>query len=152
AGVEAVVLCRQERCETHGGYELSHWYRIAKFSYTIDRMKRSAGVLALLLIAPAAWPQGLAPGILLLREIKNHLKKEFSSLPNYTCLETAQRHHRAPGPKSTLKPMDVVRLEVLNTGNYEMYAAPGEIDFREDSPFAFSTQGLTASGLFASFL
>src|SRR5262245_38377668 len=113
-------------------------------------MKRAV-VLLFLMFAPVAWPQDLPPGILLLSKIKRHLKQEIAGLPNYTCLETAQRQHRAAGQRGVLRPMDVVRLEVLNTGQQEMYAAPGQTDFREDSPFAFSAQGLAASGLFGSF-
>lgn len=116
-------------------------------------MQQVCGVLVMALLAPClAGAQGLPPSVILLRRIKDHLKREFSSLPNYTCLETAQRLNKRPGPKSTLRSVDTVRLEVLNTGSHELYAAPGESDFREDSPFAFSTNGLAASGLFASFV
>ena len=116
-------------------------------------MKLRAGVLALVLISPhAGHVQELPPGTILLSTVKRHLKKEIATLPNYTCLETAQRLHKAPGARNVLKPVDVLRLEVLNTGHHEMYAAPGETDFREDSPFAFSVSGLTASGLFGGFV
>jgi hypothetical protein len=103
--------------------------------------------LALVLAA-----QDLPPGVLLLSRIKRHLRDELTHLPDYTCLETAQRQVRSAGAKSDLKPMDTVRLEVLYTGTHELYAAPGDLDFRENRPSAFTAGGLSASGLFGMFL
>ncbi len=112
-----------------------------------------AALLAISLLRPlAAADDDLPPGVLLLSRIKRHLRSEFTRLPDYTCLETAERQLKPAGARSTLRRVDVVRLEVLNTGTNELYAAPGSSDFREDSPSAFSTTGLVASGLFASFL
>jgi hypothetical protein len=116
-------------------------------------MRPRAAIAAFALLAPvfAAAQSVLEPEILLLSRIKRHMKQESTRFPDYTCLETTQRHNR-PGVKNAMKAVDTVRLEVLFTGRHEMYAAPGESNFREDSPSAFSVSGLTATGLFASFL
>jgi len=106
---------------------------------------------ALVLSALVLFAQDLPPGVLLLARIKRHMRQELTHLPDYTCLETAQRHSK-PAARGNLKPMDTVRLEVLYTGKRELYAAPGDLDFREDRPSAFVLGGLSASGLFGMFL
>src|SRR5690242_6420749 len=113
-------------------------------------MSIRAAVVVLPALALVA--QDLPPGILVLSRIKRHMRNELTHLPDYTCLETAQRQAKASGVKGDLKPMDTVRLEVLYTGNRELYAAPGDLDFREDRPSAFVAGGLSASGLFGMFL
>src|ERR1041385_5642152 len=113
-------------------------------------MSVRATIPALLVLALGA--QDLPPSVLLLSRIKRHMRQELTHLPDYTCLETAQRQARPAGSKGDPKPMDVVRLEVLYTGKHELYAAPGDLDFREERPSAFVAGGLSASGLFGMFL
>src|ERR1041384_5338706 len=110
---------------------------------------RAAMLISLALVLGA---QDLPPEVLLLSRIKRHLREELTHLPDYTCLETAQRQVRPAGAKGDLKLMDTVRLEVLYTGTHELYAAPGDLDFRENRPSAFTAGGLSASGLFGMFL
>jgi hypothetical protein len=114
----------------------------------------------LLLAAPlAAWTQetddaraGLPPGTLLLARIKRHVTEEMARLPDYTCLETAERYLKAPGEKSVLKPLDTLRLEVLDSGDKELYARPGARGFQRDRPGDFTGAGLTNTGMFALYL
>jgi hypothetical protein len=96
--------------------------------------------------------QDLPPEILLLSRIKRHVREDVARLPDYTCLETAQRLLRPAGSNTVAKLHDIVRLEVLYTGRRELYASPGDRDFREDHPSVFTNGGLSGSGLFASFL
>src|SRR5687767_637874 len=116
-------------------------------------MRLLAAILAGLALAPApATADDLPPGFLLLSRIKRHMRGELARLPDYTCLETSQRFQKAAGSRSAMKSLDTVRLEVLYTGQHELFAAPGDHDFREDKPSTFSGGGLSASGLFATFL
>src|SRR5881397_483021 len=95
-------------------------------------MSIRAAILAVLALALGA--QDLAPGVLLLSRIKRHTRQELTHLPDYTCLETAQRQSRPAGGRGDLKPVDTVRLEVLYTGKRELYAAPGDLDFSAERP------------------
>src|SRR6266446_2441200 len=113
-------------------------------------MRIRAAMLALSALALCG--QDLPPGVLLLSRIKRHMRQELTHLPDFTCLETAQRQSKPAGGRGELKSVDTVRLEVLYTGNHELYAAPGDLDFREDRPSAFVAGGLSASGLFGMFL
>jgi hypothetical protein len=94
-------------------------------------------------------PDGLPPGILLLSRIKRHVREELARLPDYTCLETAQRFHRRAGPKEVLKPLDTMRLEVLDSGRKELYAPAGARNFRSDHPGEFTNTGLAGTGEFS---
>ena len=53
---------------------------------------------ASLALACVGVAQNLAPDVLLLRDIKSHMREELSRLPNYTCLETVARFRRGPAP------------------------------------------------------
>jgi hypothetical protein len=108
-----------------------------------------AALLALALGAAQDSPDGLPPGILLLSRIKRHVAAEMARLPDYTCLQTAQRYHKPAGPKAVLKPLDTLRLEVLNTGDRELYAQPGSRRFDAEHPGVFTDRGLTGTGVFA---
>ncbi len=95
---------------------------------------------------------GLPPGTFLLARIKRRVGEEMARLPDYTCLETAQRYAKAPGPKSVIQPLDTLRLEVLDTGDQELYARPGARGFQRENPASFVDTGLTGTGIFALYL
>jgi hypothetical protein len=97
-------------------------------------------------------PDGLPPGILLLSRIKRHVREELARLPDYTCLQTAQRYHKGSGPKDVLKPLDTMRLEVLDTGDKELYAPPGARNFQTEHPGEFTNAGLSGTGVFSTAL
>ena len=103
------------------------------------------------MLLPAAG-QELPPGVLLLSRIKAHVRQQIVALPDYTCLETTARYHKAAGAKTGLKQLDTVRLEVLFTGQREMYASPGDRSFRNSHPGEFTSSGLSADGLFVTHL
>src|SRR6202035_3745851 len=64
------------------------------------------------LAALAARQQDVAPELLLLSRIRDHVRQELAHLPNYTCLETVQRFRKANGPKETMKAFDMLRQEL----------------------------------------
>ena len=67
-----------------------------------------------LVLAGAAIPQDLPPGVLLFSRIQRHIREELQHLPDISCLETVRREHRPPNGE--LRSLDTVRLEVLSTG------------------------------------
>ena len=116
------------------------------------RVSRIAGVLVALTCGAVA--QELAPEAALLAKIKIHLRREFSNLPNYTCLETIARFQKQPvqsrretNPK--MLALDTVRLEVAYSDGREWYSSPGDRRFRDDSPAAFIGSGMMGNGAFA---
>lgn len=111
-----------------------------------------AVLLAAAPLVALAQDDGLPPGILLLSRIKRHVAEELARLPDYTCLETAQRYHKGPGASTVLKPLDTLRLEVLDTGDKELYAPPGSHTFQKDHPGEFTNTGLSGTGLFALYV
>ncbi len=109
--------------------------------------------LAILIAASAmALPaqSDLPPGILLLARVKAHTRAELKRLPNCSCLETVHREIKGVGGK--LRPLDVVRLEVLYSEGKEMYAPPGDRRFVAEHPSAFAGGGMIGDGYFALYL
>lgn len=90
--------------------------------------------------------------MLLLSRVKRHVKQELEHLPAYTCLQTVERSTNRWGKRKGLAPLDTVRLEILYTGNRELYASPGAQDFREQDPSSYTSGGLMGDGVFASHL
>ncbi|HXB75511.1 MAG TPA: hypothetical protein VNY05_45180 [Candidatus Acidoferrales bacterium] len=116
-------------------------------------MKWRGALFALAAIAPRfASAQDIAPEVLLLSRIRDHVREELAHLPNYTCMETMQRFRKAAGPKETLKAFDTVHLEVLYADGKELYASPGDRRFLDDNPVNFIGSGMIGTGTFASWL
>jgi hypothetical protein len=119
----------------------------------LSQMVRRFLALLLAVSPPAALAQdgsdGLPPGTILLSTIKRQVSKELARLPDYTCLQTSQRYHKGTGPKDVLRLLDTLRLEVLDTGDKELYAPPGARNFQKDHPGEFTTTGFSGTGIFA---
>jgi hypothetical protein len=110
------------------------------------------GVLLALLAAAAIYPQDLPPEVLLLSRMRGHVREELQRLPDFTCQETTRRVVAMHDPPQEILTADTMRLEVLFTGQKEMYASPGERTFHEEHPLAFAASGLTGNGIFAMHL
>lgn len=108
--------------------------------------------LALVALVATAWPQELAPEVLLLARLKSRMRQELAQMPNYTCVETIQRFHKSAGRNASLKPLDTIRLEVAAIGDREMYSWLGDRSFQKSDPSAFIGSGMIGSGMFASDL
>jgi hypothetical protein len=108
---------------------------------------------AVLLAACSAYPQGMAPEVLLLSRIKSHLRKELANIPNYTCVETVSRFRRDPKafPRSqkSLAKLDTIQLEIVYANGREWYGSPGAGHLGTDNPVAFIGGGLMGTGAFA---
>jgi len=55
-------------------------------------------------------------------------------------------------PKGKMRPLDTIRLEVLTTGEKELFASPGERKFSEKHPLSFAGGGTLGDGLFGPYL
>ena len=116
---------------------------------------RVISILAFLALASGetgAQDVQLPPGILLLSRIKRQVKQELDHLPAYTCLETVQRSTGRSRSAKGLEPLDTLRLEILYTGDKELYASPGARNFSNEHPRAFVSSGMIGDGIFASHI
>jgi hypothetical protein len=90
--------------------------------------------------------------VLLLQKVKRHIAVGVARLPDYTCLQTAERYRRKEGEREQERRIDTLVLEVLNAGSKELYASPGDHGFRADEPSAFAGHGMSGTGSFGLFL
>jgi hypothetical protein len=108
-------------------------------------------LIGLLLLAPAsaddAWDK-----VLLLQKVKRQIAAGVKRLPDYTCLQTSERYRRKAGETEQERRVDTLVLEVLNAGDKELYASPGDHSFRGDAPAAFAGHGMSGTGAFGLFL
>jgi len=115
------------------------------------RFRKLAG--ALLVLAGIASGQDLPPEVLLLSRIKTHMREELAHLPNYTCLETIARYHKAAGHplpfQGELRPLDTVRLEIVYSNREEWYGSPGDRNLSTKNPLEFIGSGMIGNGVFA---
>jgi len=101
------------------------------------------------LAAGAQKPSAELPKDLLdLVQIKQKMKQNLTHLPDFTCLETLQRSRKA-GNTASFVLMDSLRLDVLYTGNHELFSWPGSRKFDDMDP-RISGRGLISNGEFAS--
>jgi hypothetical protein len=111
----------------------------------------------LLALGMFAWPADLPHDLILLRNIKARMKQNLARVPNYTCLETMVRTNRAPpsmivavpGKSVPFRRTDVVRFEVAQVDGDELFAFPGNHDFRKMALRELATGGLIGNGSFS---
>jgi hypothetical protein len=108
-------------------------------------------LIGLLLLAPVfaddAWDK-----VLLLQKVKRQIAAGVKRLPDYTCLQTSERYRRKAGETQQERRVDTLVLEVLNAGEKELYASPGDHSFRGEAPAAFAGHGMSGTGSFGLFL
>src|SRR3954452_9773325 len=116
-------------------------------------MMPRAAIFAILTLAPGGLRgDDLPPGVLLLSKIKRHIREEVGRLPDYTCLQTTARSRKQQGGKRPAEPSDTVMLEVLYTGEKELYGSPGTRRFANEDPSSFTGGGMSGNGMFALHL
>lgn len=114
-------------------------------------MRHVRFMLAVALIpAAVAIAQDLPPGVLLLSQVKNQIKRELHRLPNISCIETVQREYQPA--KGKMHRLDTIRLEVLTNGDKELFASPGERRFSDRHPMTYAGGGLLSDGMFGLYL
>jgi hypothetical protein len=114
---------------------------------------RSRGIFplaaALLLVLPvsAQKPSAELPKDLLdLVRIKQKMAQNLTHLPDFTCIETTQRSRR-PSSAVDFALVDSLKLEVLFTGDHELYSWQGSRKFEELDPRAVGG-GMFSNGEF----
>ena len=85
--------------------------------------------------------------VVLLARIKQKMKQNLLQVPNYTCLQTIERERREARAKK-FHPLDVIRLEVAEVDNKELFAWPGERRFEEKSLSSIASNGAMSNGIF----
>ena len=114
----------------------------------IESMAASHVFALLCLSAGIAAAQADVPReVLLLARIKQKMKANLLQAPNYTCLETIEREHRTPRGRD-FKPVDMIRLEVAQVDNKELFSWPGGGRFEESSLHHFISSGVMGNGAF----
>ncbi len=113
------------------------------------RPRKSAG-LGLIWLTLAGGIYGQSPEETQFAGFREKVKQDILSVPNYTCLETIDREHRAPHTKS-FKPVDTVRLEVSSVAGKELFAWPGARHFEDRNANSMVTGGVMGTGMFAQF-
>jgi hypothetical protein len=89
--------------------------------------------------------------VVLLQKVKRHVGEAARQLPDYTCLETSARY-RKNSAREQERLVDTLVLEVLNSGDKELFASPGERNFNSESPNSFVGHGMSGTGAFGLFL
>lgn len=121
-------------------------------------MLRSLGTSTLLVaIGLLAFPAELPQGVILLSRVKLKMRRNLARIPNYTCLETMVRTTRAPermiiaapGKSVPYRRTDVLRIEVAEVDGDELFAPPGNHDFKKMSLSELGRGGLIGNGTFS---
>src|SRR5436190_2844827 len=107
-------------------------------------------VAAALIFVGSVIGQDLPPEVLLLSRVQRQIREELQHFPNITCLETTQREYQLA--KGKMRPLDTVRLEVLASGNGELFASPGDRKFSEQHPISYVGSGTLGDGFFGQYL
>ena len=86
----------------------------------------------------------------LLAPIKTKMADNLARLPNYTCVQTIERSHRA-ARKKIFERQDLVRLEVALFGGQERFAWPGAKRIEETELSKLIETGVFGTGNFGVF-
>lgn len=95
--------------------------------------------------------------LLLLRNFKLRMRQNLSRVPNYTCLETMVRTTRSPesmviavpGKSVPYRRTDILRFEVAEVDGKELFALPGNHDFKDMALRELAHSGLIGNGSFS---
>lgn len=90
----------------------------------------------------------LSPEIIQLTEIRQHMLRNLHRQPNYTCVETVERSHRASASRK-FQLQDTLRLEVALVEGKEMFGWPGAKKFEDAELRDIVPSGAIGNGNFA---
>jgi hypothetical protein len=88
--------------------------------------------------------------VLTLARVMSHIAEQMKKVPAYTCVQETVRTARAPSAKK-FERVDRLRLEVVLSGNRELYAWPGDSDFSDAAINELVRGGAINSGSFGLF-
>jgi len=109
------------------------------------RARRTAGLMAVLLCSAIAAD---APDVLFQR-VKSHMSEHLANLPNYTCHETIDRFARSG---DSFQHLDQVRLEVIFTGQQELFSRTKDGRFQEQPVHQLVSWGTISNGALGSHI
>jgi len=112
-------------------------------------MRWFVAVLAGAAVLAAQEPSPLAPEVIQLARIRQRMLANLARQPNYTCVETVERSHRA-APTRKFQLLDIIRLEVALVEGKEMFGWPGSKNFEDTDLRNIVTTGAIGNGNFAN--
>ena len=86
----------------------------------------------------------------LIAKIRAHMKETIEGVPNYTCQQLVERYRAEAGKKLTRS--DALRLDVAVVARRELFAWPGESNFRDINEHEAARRGTFGTGNFSSNL
>ena len=86
----------------------------------------------------------------LIAKIRAHMKETIEGVPNYTCQQLVERYRAEAGKKLTRS--DALRLDVAVVEKHELFAWPGEGNFRDINEHEAAKRGTFGTGNFSSNL
>jgi hypothetical protein len=89
--------------------------------------------------------------VIQLAQIRRNVQRFAATLPDFTCLETIERHVRRAG-KKTFERLDTLRLEVGMIGNKEVFSWPGADSFEDREPGEIVAAGTVSTGEYSQLL
>ncbi len=105
-------------------------------------------LIALCAAASCAAQSQMAPELVELAHIKQHMQEHLTRIVNLTCLETIERARS--DRNGHLGKSDTLRLEVAFVDGKELFSKPGEEKFEDRDIRAYCRGGAMETGLFAS--
>ena len=108
-------------------------------------------ILSVLVLPFGAQSHGVENPHELLQRIRKRMLAHTSQLSNYTCHEVIDRLTR-PINSGRFEHLDRLELEVAVVGNEELFARPGEAQFREREVHNIVTTGTISNGAFGSHI
>lgn len=113
--------------------------------FELRRAAWSAG-LTILLLYPARAGDDTGD---LFQRIKSHMSEHLARLPNYTCHETIERYVRTG---SSYRHVDQVRLDVVFSGQRELYSRAGAGRFEDGAVEKLVSAGTIGNGALGSHI
>lgn len=110
----------------------------------------AAGLVLLIGSMPSRGQPDIPADVLTLARVKSRIAGQIQRLPTYTCLQETLRTARQPGGKK-FERVDRLRLEVVISGDRELYAWPGDYNFSDTSITELVRGGAIGSGSFGLF-
>ncbi|MGB7759920.1 MAG: hypothetical protein WBL61_08830 [Bryobacteraceae bacterium] len=110
---------------------------------------RTLAWLFAIFLAMTAVSAAQSPEEAQLARFREKIRRDMTTLPNYTCLETIERSRRAP--PLDFMPAGTIRLEVSIVAGKELFAKPGARRFEDREVASLVPGGAIGTGMFATF-
>ena len=112
---------------------------------------KACGWLFAISLTMRAGTAGQLPDQGQLARFQEKIRRDMTSIPNYTCLETIERGRRVWTLDQDFIAGGTVRLEVSIVAGKELFARPGAGSFEERDVASLVPTGAIGTGMFAAF-